>query len=408
MARLGIVLRRGKAGAGTLLYVLRHQDKQLQVSTGLSVQAHDWDARTQCVVGGRNAAQLNQMLAQQLADLRLRLSNIAMTNDLTSMSIQELRARLWPALAETRQRPADTLGTLMRDYADGQAKRTTRAAYNGTLNKLAKYCDVDELRLTDITYDWLAKFDAWMRTMGNSTNTRSIHLRNVRTIYNEAIRRGIITQEGYPFRAYRIRHEDTAKRSLSVDQLRLLRDYPCEPNVRKYVDVFFISLYLAGINMVDLLQLPPIRGNTITYRRSKTGVICTITVPPEARVLIDRYRGRTHMLEFGERYADRHDFVRRLNENLQRVGEVYHTHMTTKTGARHAIKHHRSLFPGLTSYWARHSWATLAADLDVPDAVIDAALGHKSPYPMTDIYVRRNARKVDEAIRRVIDYLNEV
>lgn len=57
-------------------------------------------------------------------------------------------------------------------------------------------------------------------------------------------------------------------------------------------------------------------------------------------------------------------------------------------------------------HWARHTWATIAADLDIPDAVIDAALGHKSPYPMTDVYVRRNMRKVDEAVRKVIDYVN--
>ena len=56
--------------------------------------------------------------------------------------------------------------------------------------------------------------------------------------------------------------------------------------------------------------------------------------------------------------------------------------------------------------WARHTWATIAADIDIPDAVIDRTLGHKSPYPMTDIYVRRNQKKVDEAVRAVIDYIN--
>ena len=50
--------------------------------------------------------------------------------------------------------------------------------------------------------------------------------------------------------------------------------------------------------------------------------------------------------------------------------------------------------------------ATIAADIDIPDAVIDMALGHKSPYPMTDIYVRRNQKKVDEAVMAVIDYVN--
>lgn len=55
---------------------------------------------------------------------------------------------------------------------------------------------------------------------------------------------------------------------------------------------------------------------------------------------------------------------------------------------------------------ARHTWATIAADIDIPDAVIDRTLGHKSPYPMTNIYVKRNQKEVDEAVRAVIDYIN--
>lgn len=70
-----------------------------------------------------------------------------------------------------------------------------------------------------------------------------------------------------------------------------------------------------------------------------------------------------------------------------------------------AGKVYNALFPELTSYWARHTWATLAAEIDVPDAVIDAALGHRSPCRMADIYIRRDARKVDEAVRRVIEYV---
>ena len=238
-------------------------------------------------------------------------------------------------------------------------------------------------------------------------NTRSVHMRNVRTLYNEAIRMGWIGQGDYPFRAFRIKNEDTEKRSLGVEQLRELRDFECEEHMRKYVDVFFISFYLAGINMVDLLSLPHIpKDGVVKYRRSKTGVLCQVTVPNEARLLIDKYRGKEHMLCFGEQYKNYKDFLHRMNENLGKVGEVYYTYMMASNGARHKVKNHRPLFPGLTSYWARHTWATIAAEIDVPDAVIDAALGHKSMYRMTDIYVKRNAKKVDEAVRMVINYVN--
>jgi integrase len=80
--------------------------------------------------------------------------------------------------------------------------------------------------------------------------------------------------------------------------------------------------------------------------------------------------------------------------------------VVARNGAAHPKKVVRPLFPNLTTYWARHTWATIAADLDIPDAVIDAALGHRSPYRMSEIYIKRNAKKVDAAIRKVIDYVN--
>ena len=64
------------------------------------------------------------------------------------------------------------------------------------------------------------------------------------------------------------------------------------------------------------------------------------------------------------------------------------------------------MFPGLSSYWARHTWATIAASLDIPKETISAALGHEIGSPITSIYIRLDQKKVDEANRMVIDYVN--
>ena len=62
------------------------------------------------------------------------------------------------------------------------------------------------------------------------------------------------------------------------------------------------------------------------------------------------------------------------------------------------------LFPNLTTYWARHTWATIAASLDIPKETIAAALGHGGN-TVTDIYIDFDQRKVDEANRKVIDWV---
>lgn len=63
------------------------------------------------------------------------------------------------------------------------------------------------------------------------------------------------------------------------------------------------------------------------------------------------------------------------------------------------------IMPGLTAYWARHSWATIAASLDIQEDTIALALGHSSAHTTTAIYIQRDLRKVDAANRRVIDFV---
>ena len=74
---------------------------------------------------------------------------------------------------------------------------------------------------------------------------------------------------------------------------------------------------------------------------------------------------------------------------------------------KHGRKVKNPLFPHLTTYWARHTWATLAAELDIPKETIAAALGHEIGSPITSIYINFDQKKVDKANRMVIDYLKE-
>lgn len=303
-------------------------------------------------------------------------------------------------------------GTFAEKFIARRGKEKTRQVYEMTLRKMGGYCDVESLRFADISVGWLRDFEQWLGATC-SVNTRGIHLRNIRAVMNAAIDEGVVPADLYPFRRFKIKKEETMKRSLSVGDLRRLRDYPCEGWQRKYVDVFMLSFYLAGINLVDLMGLPPLGADgVIRYRRSKTGVLCQLSVPPEARAIIERYRGERHLLRFGERLKPGaegwHDWLHRFNEGLQKVGPSGYMYVRRKgqCGGKQRVKVYNALFPELTSYWARHTWATLAAEIDVPDAVIDAALGHRSPCRMADIYIRRDARKVDEAVMRVIEYVN--
>lgn len=265
------------------------------------------------------------------------------------------------------------------------SKESTRTLYELTLNRIGEYSDIDALVMSDIDYRWLCGFEQHLRESGNKVNTIGIHLRNIRSVFNHLIDLGDIEQESYPFRKFKVKHEETAKRSLMVDQLRSIRDTPDGP-MRRYADIFMLIFYLLGINLIDLCNIKDMTPDgRIEYRRSKTGRVFSVKVEPEAMEIINRYRGKDYLLDILDRRKEKNahkSFTSRMNKYLKRM------------------------VPGISSHWAKHSWATLAADLETPIETISTALGHKIGSGTTAIYIKFNQRKVDDANRRVIDHLN--
>jgi hypothetical protein len=219
-------------------------------------------------------------------------------------------------------------------------------------------------------------------------------LRNIRAVFNDAIDDEVTRH--YPFRKFKIKRAATAKRSLSVDALREFFDYPVEEHQRKYIDIFKLSFFLIGINIGDLCKLQRINGDRIDYNRAKTHRLYSVKVEPEAMAIIEQYRGNDWLLDPLDRYDNYRQYARRLNGALQSIGKV-------EIGKQNR-KSIKPLYSNITTYWARHSWATIAASLDIPKETIAAALGHGGN-TVTDIYIDFDQRKVDEANRRVIDWV---
>lgn len=272
----------------------------------------------------------------------------------------------------------------------------TYRCYKHTLSRLVDYCpELNSLSFKDVNVAWLDGFDKFLsKTVG--VNGRNHHMRNIRAVFKYAIRNDLDIRN--PFERMRLKTEPTVKRSLTVAQFRELLDCELLPYATIYRDMFLLSFLLIGINSVDLFALERLSPDgRVEYRRAKTGKLYSVKVEPEAMEIIERYRGKTSLLNLRERWKTAEGFSAACNNALKSIGAPATAPGRSKKG--------KSLFPALTMYWARHTWATIAADLDVPDAVISAALGHGGENRVTDIYIRRNMRKVDDANRRVIDWV---
>lgn len=110
--------------------------------------------------------------------------------------------------------------------------------------------------------------------------------------------------------------------------------------------------------------------------------------------ILERYKGGVHLINIFDRHKEHGSFMKQMNMALKRFGNIQIGKQGKKTID--------SLFPKLSYYWCRHSWATIAAELDIPKEVISHALGHGNN-TVTDIYINFDYKKVDEANRKVID-----
>lgn len=280
-------------------------------------------------------------------------------------------------------------------FADTHPEESkTRALYYHTLSKLRAFCpEFDTLQFKDITVAWLEDFDRFLaRTC--KLNTRNHHMRNIRAVFKYAIRNDMDIRN--PFDRMRLKTEKTRHRSLSLDALRQLFCIEVEPYAEIYRDMFKLSFMLIGINPIDLYRLSGVQDNRIEYRRAKTHKLYSIKVEPEAMEIINRYKGTAALLSLADRWKRHESFISGASTAIRNIGAPRTAPGRSKTG--------KGLFPELTMYWARHSWATIAASLDIPRDTIAHALGHGGN-TVTDIYIDFDQTKVDEANRKVLDWV---
>lgn len=357
------------------------------IGTGVSVMDVFWSREAQQV--NRKCPDCDEINAR-LSEIMAKAENIVLKLPQCATLDDAVRA-IRRALPGTPKRRAEAgnpnyFAAVLERFAAMGKKESTCKLYLSTLRRMRAYTDeADTLRFEDIDLEWLYGFDAWMARTSKSPNARGIHMRNIRAVFNFAIDEGIT--KAYPFRRFKIKKAETRKRSLSVERLRELMNYPVEEHQRKYVDMFMLMFYLCGINAADLFALEGITDGRIEYYRAKTGKLYSIKVEPEAMEIIERYRGKERLISCAETYKNHLEFVRHMDRELQRIGPY-------ERKGRGGRKEIEPVFPGLSTYWARHTWATLAAEADVPDSVISQALGHTPENRTTAIYIDRNRKKL--------------
>ena len=366
---------------------------RLYLSTGISVPRANWvDGQ---VEGLKDAKRLNTALDNQKLRVKARLLRLREEGKLGKVSVSHLRKLLTaPDMDDVPEEDKRTSFWTIAERCIATKDGRTKLVYLHTLSKIRAFAGNGPLYIEDIDRVWLHDFE---NSVGGKVNSRALHLRNLRHICNFALDEELTTH--YPFRKFKIRTEETMKKALTVDQLRTLLTMPVEPWQEEYRDMFLLMFMLRGINAVDLFGATPdqVVDGRLEYRRSKVGTLLSVKLEPEALEIIDKYKGMDHLVAPLDRYTNHKDYLRRMDYGLKSLGRPLGKRGKVLGGGA---------FPKLSSNWARHTWATLCAELDIPDPTITLGMGHKTAgHKTTAIYIKRDMKKVDEANRKVIDYI---
>lgn len=366
-------------GTAPIKIAINQKSKTAFISTGIYIEPEYWSPKLSQVIGIKTKHQINRMLELKKSEIDAIVFSIPKIQQLNA---KEIKDKVVMEL-EGEEGSNALIAPRFEIYPINLSKRT-QDLYIATLNKLTKFDKAFKHRkFDDIDKNYLQRFDAFLALTAPSANARNIHLRNLRAIFNDAIDNDITNN--YPFRRFKIKGEPTKKRSYSIDDIRKIFTAELEPWQIKYRDFFKISFMLIGINVIDLCHLKKINNGRIEYIRAKTKKLYSIKIEPELQELLNIYIGEKYLLSYMDTYENYRIFYNNLCVGLKTIKE--------SLGLNE-----------LTTYWARHTWATIASELDIPKDTIAAALGHGGN-SVTDIYINFDLKKVDEANRKVLNYV---
>jgi site-specific recombinase XerD len=268
--------------------------------------------------------------------------------------------------------------------------------YKSNLNVFSKFLKGKDISFDEIDYSLIKKFEASLYQKGNEINGVAHQMKTLRAICNRAIKEGVARKDLYPFENFKIKTEKTAKRALSKDEIIQIRDvnldkYPAQKRAR---DLFMFSFYCMGMSFVDIayLKVKDIHKERLNYSRQKTTQVYNMAIVKPAMEIINKYSDLKEKDEF---------IFPILDKNHPRIYDLYLSQMHNQNRRLKEVAKKLVLSLPLTSYVARHSWATIAKRSGIPTAVISEGLGHTTE-KTTQIYLDSFENEVLDAANKLI------
>lgn len=400
MASIKVKYRRSSVSnhEGTIFYQVIFDRKVRQLTTNYHVFSEEWDESHSMVTTNQHSERKQFILSirERIRWDMERLNKIA-----KKLEAEGLRHTADDIIEEFKRYSKEySLFNFMESLIiqlKQNGKIRTSETYTATLNSFKKFRKEEDIMLDCLTSEIMESFEAWHKNHGNSPNTISFYTRVLRAAYNRAVEENIIENRN-PFRRVYTGIDKTVKRALPLPAIKKIKalDLSLTPSADYARDMFMMSFYLRGMSFIDMayLKKTDLKNGTIVYRRRKTGQQLTIAWTPEMQMILDKYpeNPTQYLLPIiktvgcNERYAYK-NAGDTINFNLKKVAEMLEINIP------------------LTTYVARHSWASAAKAKGIPLNIISEGMGHNSE-TTTQIYLASlETSVVDEANSIIIGSL---
>lgn len=361
------------AKEGTLFYQVIHNRIARQIHTGLKLFPAEWDTLHSEIILSTvtNKSRRDYLLSLKnaLAEDRVRLEGIIARLERTGSAYTSDKLVELYCTSTYSKGFISFANNLIKELTQVGKKRTAET-YMTTLNSFMRFRKEKDILLEEVDSNLMMGYENYLKSTGICPNTTSYYMRNLRAIYNRAVEKELTVQRS-PFKYVYTGIGKTVKRAISLEEIRCIQelDLTISPSLAYARDIFMFAFYTRGMSFIDMafLKKKDLQNGILSYRRQKTGQQMFIKWEKPMQEIIGKYDtlGTPYLLPI----------IRDLEVDGRKQYKKA-AHLVNAKLKKLGIQLELSV--PLTTYVARHAWASIAKSKNISISVISEAMGHDS------------------------------
>ena len=382
---------------GTLFFQVIHGRVVRQIHTGYKLFPQEWDADSSGISFPACCAESRRNYLEAMNDAVR--EDVKRLNGIIQRLERACACYTADNVVETFLSPASdnrfiTFSRNLIAQLKRIGKKRIAETYTSTVNSFERFRDGKDILLEEVDSELMMAYETYLASSGICPNSISFYMRNLRAIYNRAVDKELTVQRN-PFKRVYTGIDKTVKRAVPLEVIRKIRDLDLSRSpVMDYArDIFMFSFYTRGMSFIDIafLKKKDLQNGILSYRRHKTNQQLFIKWEKPMQEIVDKYdtSETPYLLPIikSDGREERKQYLyegQRINRSLKKIGKQI------------------GLGIPLTTYVARHGWASIAKSKNIPIATISEAMGHDSENTTRIYLASLDTSVVDKANRLIL------